>query len=284
MIWPNLSPTLLGLKDLACTARTGVRVPVPAHDGLGVRPSQSIRPGPVTKVGRVAVTTEYLTFWTIVESRSIQSPTALGTAHTILVIGTRLGHYPLNLEHFPPAPDTCVLIRVVRLRLTFFSEIIFPSWTVIFSVANFAINLIIRTLNTVEIINLFFALQASKTFLMIQSSLGDHLLRLKDLPIAAGTSLPASVISGNDGGVPGHDVLTRPVYPLAADVAVDVVVRTNGRNVDTDWTIALGTRHALLMIQTALDLHLFSRENGSVTARTGGVRIVGEDLGGVGVD
>ena len=92
---------LNAINNLASTARTRVHVPVTSHDGLRVGPPQSIRLGPVAKVDRVAMATEYLGFWPVIESRSIQSPITLSAAHTILVVGPRLGHYPLNLEHLP---------------------------------------------------------------------------------------------------------------------------------------------------------------------------------------
>ena len=76
-------------------------------------------------------------------------------------------------------------------------------------------------------------------FLMIESSLGDHLLRLKDLPVAPGTSLSITILSLYDGGVPGHRVLSRPVDLFAADVTVDVSVRTDGKNVNAEIEIII---------------------------------------------
>ena len=71
-------------------------------------------------------------------------------------------------------------------------------------------------------------------FLVIESSLGDHLLRLKDLTVTPGTSLSITVLSLDEGGVPGDQVLAGPVDLFAADVAVDVSVRTDGENVNAE--------------------------------------------------
>ena len=39
----------------------------------------------------------------------------------------------------------------------------------------------------------------------------------------------------DEGGVPGHQVLPRPVDLLAADVTVDVSVRTDSKNVNAEY-------------------------------------------------
>ena len=39
----------------------------------------------------------------------------------------------------------------------------------------------------------------------------------------------------DEGGVPGHQVLPGPVDLLAADVTVDVSVRTDGKNVNAEY-------------------------------------------------
>ena len=93
-------------------------------------------------------------------------------------------------------------------------------------------------------------------FLMIESSLGDHLLSLKDFTVTSRASLSITILALNivwikgenlvrteegeepyldEGGVPGHHVLPRPVDLLAADVAVDVSVRTDSKNVNAEY-------------------------------------------------
>ena len=93
-------------------------------------------------------------------------------------------------------------------------------------------------------------------FLMIESSLGDHLLSLKDFTVTSRASLSITILALNivwvkgenlvrteegeeryldEGGVPGHHVLPRPVDLLAADVTVDVSVRTDGKNVNAEY-------------------------------------------------
>ena len=93
-------------------------------------------------------------------------------------------------------------------------------------------------------------------FLMIESSLGDHLLSLKDFTVTSRASLSITILALNivwvkgenlvmteegeeryldEGGVPGHHVLPRPVDLLATDVAVDVSVRTDSKNVNAEY-------------------------------------------------
>ena len=72
-------------------------------------------------------------------------------------------------------------------------------------------------------------------FLMIESAFRDHLLRLEDFTITPGTSLSISILALDERGIPGHHILTRPVDLLAADVAVDVSVRTDSKNVNAEY-------------------------------------------------
>ena len=95
-------------------------------------------------------------------------------------------------------------------------------------------------------------------FLMIESSLGDHLLSLKDFTVTSRASLSITILALNivwikgespglvrteegeeryldEGGVPGHHVLPRPIDLLAADVAVDVSVRTDSKDVNAEY-------------------------------------------------
>ena len=93
-------------------------------------------------------------------------------------------------------------------------------------------------------------------FLMIESSLGDHLLSLKDFTVTSRASLSITILALNivwvkgenlvmteegeeryldEGGVPGHHVLPRPVDLLATDVAVDVSVRTDSKDVNAEY-------------------------------------------------
>ena len=162
------------------------------------------------------------------------------------MIGTSLGHDPLHLKTLSSAPHTRVLVSIFRLRLTLLSKVILASRTMIFTIADLAVDLIIRTLDAVEIVNGGLALDTRETLLMIQSSLGDHLLSLEHLASTPGAGLSVSILPGDDGGVPGYGVLARPVDVLAADVAVDLIVWSNSCDVDTDGTSAVGTRHTFL--------------------------------------
>ena len=61
----------------------------------------------------------------------------------------------------------------------------------------------------------------------------------------------------HDGGrVRGSDVPRGPGYLEAADPAVDVVVRSDGQDVDVDATLAVLASQAVLVIHAALDVHL----------------------------
>ena len=110
---------------------------------------------------------------------------------------------------------------------------------------------------------------------------------------APGAALPLPFLPGKDGGVGGEGVAAGPVELVAADVAVEVAVRPDGRDVDTaerrrqevrqdrrlpDVPGALLTRHAFLVVEPALYFHLLRGVNCSCTAGTGHGVIVGRYL------
>ena len=123
---------------------------------------------------------------------------------------------------------------------------------------------------------------------MVESSLCRHLLCFKHLPVASWAALSVPVLPGQDGGVRGHDVSARPVQLVAADVAVEISVRSDRCDVDADRTRALAAAHALLVVEPALDLHLLGGVDRAVATgtRSGnrGARSILSILSTIGVD
>ena len=106
-----------------------------------------------------------------------------------------LGLDPLHLKDLPPAADTGVLISLLRLRLTLLPVVVLPPGAVELLVADLAVDLVIRPLDTVEVVQLGLTLEAIEAPLVVEAALGDHLLGLKDLPVAPAASLPVSVLA-----------------------------------------------------------------------------------------
>ena len=106
-----------------------------------------------------------------------------------------LGLDPLHLKDLPPAADTGVLISLLRLRLTLLPVVVLPPGAVELLVADLAVDLVIRPLDTVEVVQLGFTLQASEAPLVVKAALGDHLLGLEDFSIAPAASLSVSVLA-----------------------------------------------------------------------------------------
>ena len=127
-------------------------------------------------------------------------------------------------------------------------------------------------------------LDAGKTLLVIESSLCCHLLRFEHFAITSWAAFFVPVLPGQNGGVRCHDVSTRPVQLVTADVAVEISVRSDRGDVDADRPRALATAHALLVVQPALDLHLLRGVNRAVATRTRNALVLAGDLAGVSVD
>ena len=127
-------------------------------------------------------------------------------------------------------------------------------------------------------------LDAGETLLVVKSSLCRHLLCFKHLPVASWAALSVPVLPGQDGGVRGHYVSARPVQLVAADVAVEIAVRSDRCDVDADRTRALAAAHALLVVEPALDLHLLGGVDRAVAARTRNALVLAGNLARVGVD
>ena len=76
--------------------------------------------------------------------------------------------------------------------------------------------------------------------------------------MASGTVVGLALLARDDGGVGGADVLRRPRDLEAADPAVDVVVGTDGQDVDVDASLAVLAGQAVLVVNPALNVDLFS--------------------------
>ena len=114
----------------------------------------------MTEVCGVAVPTLNFSIVAIVEGGGVQGGATVATAQTVFVVGPGLGLDPLHLEDFPLAPHTGILISLLRLRLAFLPEVVLAAGAVELPVANLTVDLVIRTLDTVEIVKLSLALQA----------------------------------------------------------------------------------------------------------------------------
>ncbi len=77
------------------------------------------------------------------------------------------------------------------------------------------------------------------------------------LPVASWTVVWLSVVPRYDGRVRGALVAARPADLLAADLAVDLVVRPDGHDADVHRALAVVAAQALLVVHAALDVHLF---------------------------
>ena len=119
---------------------------------------------------------------------------------------------------------------------------------------------------------------------MIESSLCRHLLRFEHFAITSWAAFFVPVLPGQNGGVRCHDVSTRPVQLVTADVAVEIAVRSDRRDVDADRPRALATAHALLVVQPTFYLHLLCRIDRAVATRTRNALVLAGDLARVGVD
>ena len=169
---PNLGGTFLSLEHFPRTPGTGVSLAGLAHDGLAVHPALILGFCFVTKVCGVAVPTLDFSIVAIVEGGGIQAGATVVTTQTVFVVRSGLGLDPLNLEDFSLASDTGILISNLRLSLAFLPEVVLTAGTVELPVANLAVDLVIRTLDTVEVVKLSLTLQAGETFLRIYINKG----------------------------------------------------------------------------------------------------------------
>ena len=164
---PNLGRTFLSFEDFPRASRAGVGIASIAHDGLAVHPALILGFCLVAEVCSVAVATLYFSIVAIVEGGGIQCGATVVTTQAVFVIRPGLGLDPLHLEDFPLAPHTGVLVPLLSLRLTFLAEVVLTAGTVELPVANLAVDLVVRSLDTVEVVKLGLTLQTVKAFLRI---------------------------------------------------------------------------------------------------------------------
>ena len=162
---PNLRRTFLSFEDFPRAPRAGVGIASLAHDGLAVHPALVLGLCLVAEVCCVAVPTLDLSIVPIVEGGGVQCGATVVTAQTVFVVGPGLGLDPLHLEDFPPAPHTGVLVPLLGLRLAFLPEVVLPAGAVELAVANLAVDLVVRALDTVEVVKLSLTLQTVEAFL-----------------------------------------------------------------------------------------------------------------------
>jgi len=285
----DLGDALLGLEHLPAAPRAGVHLSLLSHDCLGVHPALVHRLGLVAKLGRVAVLAEDLSLFSIfsraiVEGRGVKVAATFETAEAVFVERTRLGVDPLGLEHLPGTADAGVLVGLVGGEGRLLVVLVPAARAPVAEVADLAVDLVVRPLDGQVVVELLAALDARETLLVVQPPLGGHLLGLEHLAVAARAVLPLSLLARDDRGVAGDDVAAGPGDLVAADAAVEVVVRPDGRDGDVYGPAAVLARHALLVVEPALDLHPLGAEHGAVAARTGAVLVLRGDLGRVGVD
>ena len=163
----NLGRTFLSLEDFPRAPGAGVSIASLPHDGLAVHPALILGFCFVAEVGSVALPTLDFSIVAIVEGGGIQGGSTVVTTQTVFVVRPSLGLDPLHLEDFPLAPHTGVLIALLSLRLALLPEVVLTAGTVELPVANLAVDLVIRTLDTVEVVELSLTLQTVKAFLRI---------------------------------------------------------------------------------------------------------------------
>jgi len=143
--WPHLSGAFLRLEDFASTARAGVRVALLSQDRLRVHPALVLRLRLVAVAVGVAVLTEHLPLRTIEEGGCVEQASALEAVEAVLVEGPRLGRDALRLVNLPTTSDTRVSVTFFAFNLVLLAIFILSSWTPELSIANLAIDVIIRT-------------------------------------------------------------------------------------------------------------------------------------------
>ena len=129
---------------------------------------------------------------------------------TVFMVRPGLGLDPLHLEDLPPAPDTGVLVPILSLRLTLLPEVVLAARTVELLVTNLAVDLVIRSLDTVEVVQLGLTLEASEAPLVVEATLGDHLLGLEDLPVAPAARFSVSVLALGEVSGTGEERVVSP--------------------------------------------------------------------------
>ena len=164
---PNLGRTFFSFEDFPRTPGAGVSIASLPHDGLAVHPALILGFCFVAEVCCVAVPTLDFSIVAIVEGGGIQAGATVVATHAVFVIRPSLGLDPLHLEDFPLAPHTGVLISLLGLGLAFLPEVVLTAGTVELPVANLAVDLVVRTLDTVEVVKLGLTLQTGKAFLRI---------------------------------------------------------------------------------------------------------------------
>jgi len=276
----HLGGTLLCLEDLARAARTGIGVASSAHDRLRIHPALVVRLGSMAVQHSIAVAAEYFAFGTVEEGR-VQAGMALKAGKAVLVVGAALGIHPLGLEDLVLAPEASILIGLLCGEGCLVPILVATAWSVMTAITDLAVDLVVRTLDGEEVVQLMATLDAGKAFLVIEAALCDHLLGLEDLAVAFGTAFSFAALAGNHRHVRGDNVPARPGDLMAADVAVQVPVRPDGGQINAYRPGAVAASHALLVIEPSLDFHLFRGENGAVAARAALLLIGCRDLGRV---
>ena len=164
---PNLGRTFFSFEDFPRTPGAGVSIASLPHDGLAVHPALILGFCFVAEVCGVAVPTLDFSIVAIVEGGGIQCGATVVTTQAVFVIRPGLGLDPLHLEDLPLAPHTGVLVPLLSLGLTFLPEVVLTSRTVGLPLANLAVDLVLRTLDTVEVVKLGLTPQRDKAFLRI---------------------------------------------------------------------------------------------------------------------
>merc|ERR1719357_2173967 len=160
------------------------------------------------------------------------------------MIWSCLGVDSFSFKYFSFASDTTVLVRLLSWERGLLSILVLSTRSPVLFVANCAVYVIVWTLDCAIVPQLCFAFDARKTLLVIEAPFSCHFLSLEHFSIASSTCFSIPGIPRYNRGVPGDHVLSRPVQLVTTNVAVQVIIRTNCHDVDTDWSRAVLACHA----------------------------------------
>ena len=114
----------------------------------------------------IAVPAEDLTLGAV-EEGSVQAAVTLEAGEAVLVVGATLGHHPLRLKDLGLAAKAGILIRLVCGKGCLVSKLVASARPIVATVADFAVDLIVRALNSQEVVQLVTTFDAGKAFLVV---------------------------------------------------------------------------------------------------------------------
>merc|ERR1719334_2924199 len=177
---------------------------------LDVHPAFVVRFLPMSKLEGVAVLAVNLSIVAIVKGGSVQICMTVIAREAIFMNDSTFGVHLFSLENFTLASDTSLWRFFIGGEGCLLTILVLTPWAMEAQVACFAIDLIIRSLDGIGVIEATLALDTSKAFLVIKSTLGCHFLCLKNLSCAPWAAI-LLFFCWDDGKI-SHDL--RPVWSM----------------------------------------------------------------------